>query len=148
NATTQLVGQHDRVLAVARGARVQVAKVTLTGGNAGATDGGGVVNQGVLLLRRSSVSGNQAQGGGGLYNGPTAWLEVITSTISGNVVTGTGGGLLNDGGTVTVSGTEVLSNTAMDGHGGGIYNSGAMTLTHSTFSGNAVTNKLYAAGGG
>jgi CSLREA domain-containing protein len=140
SGTTQLVGHNDRVLAVAAGTRAQVFDVTLTGGTAAAGRGGGVVNLGVLVLRRSTVSGNHAQGGGGVYNGPAAWLGLIASTLSGNVVTGTGGGVLNDGGTVTLSNAAVLSNTASHGNGSGLFSSGTLTVTNSTLSDNSASS--------
>jgi CSLREA domain-containing protein len=138
SATTQLIGHNDRVLVVAAGTRAAVSGVTLSGGNAGTGVGGGVVNLGLLVLSESTLSANTAWSGGGLYNGPSAWLAVVNSTLEGNVVTASGSGLVNDGGSVTLYGTAVMSNTASYGDGGGIYNSGTLTVTNSTVSGNAA----------
>jgi CSLREA domain-containing protein len=139
SATTQLVGQGDRVLVVARGARAVVAGVTLTNGNAGASVGGGVVNLGLLVMSQSAISKNHAQNGGGLYSGPSAWLALVGSSLNGNVVTTSGGGLLNDGGRVTLYNTTVLSNTGKAGNGGGIENGGTLTVSNSTLRGNTLS---------
>jgi hypothetical protein len=138
SGTTQLIGQGDRVLVVARGTRAVVSGVTITGGTAGTSSGGGVANLGVLAVITSTLIGNTAKNGGGLYNGPSAWLALVDSRLDGNVVTVTGGGLVNDGGKVTLSGASVMSNTATYGAGGGIANTGALTVTGSTISGNTA----------
>jgi CSLREA domain-containing protein len=140
SGAAHLLGQGDRVLVVAAGTRAVVSGVTLAGGNAGTSVGGGILNLGVLVLSQSSLSDNMATNGGGLYNGPAAWLAVVASTVQGNVGTTAGGGLANNGGTVTVYRTAVLSNTGGFNvyGGGGIENSGTLTVTNSTLSGNSA----------
>jgi hypothetical protein len=51
-----------------------------------------------------------------------------------------GGGVLNDGGTLTVTNSTFSGNSAPGNAGGGIYNSffGTLTVTNSTFSGNSA----------
>ncbi len=79
-------------------------------------------------------------GGGILNNGGT--LTLTNSTVSGNTAAG-GGGIANEGGTLTLNSSTVSGNTA-NGVGGGIYNSsGTLTLNNSTVNGNSAT-----AGGG
>jgi hypothetical protein len=72
-------------------------------GNPGGTaEGGGIYNNGSLILVRSMVSNNRAEAGdgfsngadggdghgGGIANGTGGLLTVINSTISGNAVQG------------------------------------------------------------
>ncbi len=111
--------------------------------------GGGILNYGTLTLTHSTVSDNQAIGGGsggnlggGIVNGGT--MTMTHSTISGNQATGYGGGVFNAGRLTltdsTVSGNRVGGLGVIGGRsGGGISNTGStatLTLTNSTVSGN------------
>ena len=111
--------------------------------------GGCIFNgAGTLTLVDSWVYSCQGQLGGGILNIGT--LNVINSKISNGVVgtgpnPGVGGGILNFGGTVTLTGSTVVDNFAVFadcyqgnvlrgcGGGGGIYNTsgGVVTLTNS-----------------
>ena len=75
--------------------------------------------------------------GGGILNADTATLTIINSTLSGNTA-GLGGGVFNSG-TLIIINSTCSSNMASEG--GGIYNSGSgmLTITNSTFSGNAAS---------
>jgi hypothetical protein len=69
--------------------------------------------------------------------GQTAGLSGLT------IANGNHGGILNDGGTLTVSGCTISGNSAYEpgtffGAGGGIFNSGTLTLTRSTLTGNTA----------
>ena len=134
-------------------------------------DGGGIYNLGSLTLFHDSISGNSAGAGGGggaipnppIFNPPKA-------AISGDG--GNGGGIYNAGGLI-VSGCTFTANKAGNGgtghdadlypangvagsggnggSGGAIYTaSGSVTITSSTFSGNAAgaAGDAGAAGGG
>jgi len=91
--------------------------------------------------------------GGGLMNNGV--LTVTNSTISGNTVsdpdavTALGGGILNNG-TLTLIGSTVSGNTATGNgpSGGGIFSDGTLTLNDSTISGNSVTGGGSGQGGG
>jgi CSLREA domain-containing protein len=130
--------------------------------NTASMHGGGVANQGTLVLQDTQVSHNQAsQNGGGIANGylmtitraiisdNTAalyaggifaggpWTDVIQdSTIASNTAP-RGAGLYADYDGVDVTGTAIVSNTASV-DGGGVYASANITLTNSTVSGNAA----------
>ncbi|MEH2131166.1 MAG: hypothetical protein V7K86_11120 [Nostoc sp.] len=125
----------------------------------------------VTVINNSTISGNTAQEGGGIYNygilqfssvdaqvlGTIFALSygsliVTSSTISDNHAT-TGGGIYNNG-TLSVSHSNISNNYARD-YGGGIYNSssngngsnnqlGFVTLIYSSISGNTAGQ----AGGG
>ncbi len=102
-------------------------------------DGGGVKNLGTIELIDSTVSGNIAPRGlgGGLHNRSNN-MTVRNSTITGNTAGGGGGGAYNYGGDLTVSSSTVSGNSG--GLGGGLANlSGPMTVTDSTITGNSAT---------
>ena len=125
---------------------VEIAGMTLTGGlatdgspSASESDyGGAILSRENLTLTGSTVSGNSAIFGGGLFNrGGT--LTVIDSEISGNSATFDGGGLWNYSGSLTVSGSTVTGNSAIR-DGGGLFNreGGTLTVAGSTITGNAA----------
>ncbi|MGD2157032.1 MAG: CSLREA domain-containing protein, partial [Anaerolineales bacterium] len=100
-------------------------------GGAGASNtaiyGGGIYNfSGQTTVDSSTVSGNEATYGAGIYSHYVATLTVQNgSTIggagAGNTATSYGGGIYNGSdGTTTVDASTVSANTAT--HGGGIYN--------------------------
>jgi subtilisin family serine protease/6-phosphogluconolactonase (cycloisomerase 2 family) len=87
----------DRAFDVRPGATLTLNDVTVTGGAAGAQDGGGVRNLGALTINRSTIASNTTAGkGGGVYNAGTA-LTIDSSTISSNAAKLDGGGLYNMG---------------------------------------------------
>ncbi|WP_165230645.1 right-handed parallel beta-helix repeat-containing protein [Aquisphaera insulae] len=144
---------------------------TLSGNSA--NNGGGVFNAGTATLTDCTVSGNSASNGGGVFNGGR--LTLVNSTLDGNTggyggglyigngasatltgctVTGNSGGLINLGGTATLTdstisgngrglnngygGTMTLAGCTLSGNFGfALINNGTATLTNSTFSGNA-----------
>lgn len=80
------------------------------------SDGGGIANQGKLIMSNSTVAANTA-----------SW------TSNGTCGLGHGGGVFN-------SGTAIVSNSTLAGNkttsGGGIFNSGTATISNSTLSEN------------
>ena len=101
--------------------------------------GGGIYNQGTLILTDSIVMENFAGGGGGIFNG--AKITIENSLISGNKTGGYGGGIFN-GGVLYADNIVVEDNVA--GSGAGISNWGEAALTATTVSG----NRANATGGG
>ena len=149
--------QQGTVVTVSGGVTVTVTALTITGGQVGATTGGGgILNQGTLTVSNSNISGNVATfAGGGIANEVGGTLTVSNSNISGNasgdtITIGRGGGI-NNGGTLTVMSSTISGNTSgvttRPGNGGGIYNSGTVTLSESTVSGNTVPGSTGDGGG-
>ncbi|WP_146348518.1 beta strand repeat-containing protein [Phaeobacter marinintestinus] len=162
-------GNLSRVFYVTGGTSTLDA-LTITGGNAGAGNGGGIYIQtgatanlinsavtgntayfgggiqnygGALNLTNSTVSGNSADySGGGIFVSFTATAVLNSSTVSGNYANSSGGGVFNNG-TATMTNSTLSGNTAQNVAGGGIENFGAATLTNSTVSGN---NSAYSGG--
>ncbi len=98
--------------------------------------GGGVLNRdGRLTIDGSTISGNTAGSGGGLYCDTD--LAVTTtirgSTISANVATTQGGGVLNVEGRTEIEFSTIATNQAPENYGAGVGNlNGALTQVHSS----------------
>jgi hypothetical protein len=110
---------------------------TITGNSAGSS-GGAVLNEGILNISRSTLSNNSSDYGGAIWNDPTATVNIIDSTLSGNSVDGEAGGggggaIYNYGGLNVTNST--MSNNSAD-YGGGISNEGMVNLVNSTIAGN------------
>lgn len=113
-----------RVFSVAPSARVTLSSLTITEGHA--QQGGGIANQGALVVKGVTLVGNRAgDAGGGIANRGGS-LTVINSTLVDNRAGHTGGGLAADGGTVTVTNCTFSSNVAQQG--GGLFSSGTLLL--------------------
>ena len=110
----------------------------------------GVYNDGgYVTILNSTISGNSAGEGGGIYTGGGKLpgnLTVINSTISGNFASSDGGGIASFFSGLTIVNSTISGNTVGDpdyGDGGGIAaGSGvvppALTITNSTVSGNSA----------
>ncbi|MCL4433930.1 MAG: IPT/TIG domain-containing protein, partial [Actinobacteria bacterium] len=114
------------------------ADSVLNGDNSGTTFTDSV-SFSVTLENLTVTGGNSGGNGGGILNyGGT--MTVTDSTISGNSASD-GGGILNYGGTMTVTDSTISGNSASDGGGGGIYDfGGTMTVADSTISGNSASD--------
>jgi hypothetical protein len=85
-----------------------------------------------LTVRSSTISGNAADTGGGIYNGSAEFggvarngnVRLVSSTITDNTAV-RGGGVYNQG-TLTLESSAITSNTATGGpgSGGGVFNEG------------------------
>jgi hypothetical protein len=114
-----------------------VSASTVSGNSA--AFGGGIYNQGTLTVTDSTLSANAASSnGGGIYNSPGNGFSTVVSasTISGNSATYGGGIYNNNFSSVTVRDSMFTGNSA--DQGGGIYNNAFATLDvrNSTFNGN------------
>lgn len=136
-------GTVDRVFHVFSGITAEISGVTTRNGSA-ASFGGGIFNDGTLVLAESAVSGNMVKEGfgAGIYNGGV--LNITNSTIDNNTIpdvpTCEGGGIYNRGTLTlvnsTVSGNRVGGDREGRGIGGGIRNIGTVILASSTVDGN------------
>jgi hypothetical protein len=131
-----------RIVEVGGGVTAAINGLTITGGNAGASEGGGIRQDSgsTLTLSDVTVSGNRGNYGGGVVVlGST--LNGTNVTVSGNTSTSGGGGIAT-----ILNSTAMLSNVAVNGNtagntGGGFYipDTSAVTLTNATVSTSAVT---------
>jgi hypothetical protein len=121
------------------GYTVVISDVTVRNGNPGAGSlGGGIYNRGTLTLNNSTVSGNTADLGGGIFNISSGTLTLTNSTVGPNNTAIAGGGIRNSG-TLTLTNSTISGNTAPAESGGGISNNGTLTLNSSTISRNTAT---------
>jgi hypothetical protein len=117
-------GERTRVFSISEGATVTFKGISITGGRANGSSGGGIDNKGNLTLIRSFVAGNTANGdGGGIYNHSSAALTVVESNFYCNVV-----------------------QSEQDGRGGAIYNQGTLKVESSLFTCNEVFGERSAGG--
>ncbi|MEM9059090.1 MAG: choice-of-anchor Q domain-containing protein [Pseudomonadota bacterium] len=139
DVTLDAGGTH-RVINITGGAAT-LDSLTITNGDAGAYDGGGisVAAGSTLVLRHSTVSENQAAlFGGGIYNVGNS-LTVYGSTISGNSAQYGGGISTRDAyGQNFITNTTIANNSA-GGRGGGFYSQYTnVAMTNVTLSGNSA----------
>jgi CSLREA domain-containing protein len=134
-----------RIIEVLNG-QLNISGVTLRSGNAGAGELGGAISKstgsGPMTLTGVTVSGNVANGGGGIFtNAPTALTNV---TISGNLAADYGGGLYTGETSVDLNNVTVTANTADSdasgtGNGGGLLVDGVsfpLNLSNTIVAGN------------
>ena len=116
---------------------LKVSNYSTLSGNS-ADSGGGLFNAGAATLQDSTLSGNTATEGGGIDNYVTGTLTVQDSSLSGNTAGDSGGGLYNLC-TATVQQSSLSGNTA-GSDGGGLFNgaSGALAVKDSTVLGNTA----------
>ena len=98
-----------------------------------------------MELRRLTVMAGSASTGGGIVNSGGT-LTITDSTIKGNSAN-RGGGILNESGTLIIANSTISDNSASFGSGGGglVNESGTLTISNSTISGNGT---LFAGNGG
>ena len=124
----------------------------------GAEFGGGILNYGTVVAKRSTIGGtgsgtaNSALDGGGIANSGT--LTLTGCQVLGNGAANDGGGISVSGGQVTLDGTTVAGNTA-EGNGGGVSNAGTLVVRNGSVIGGTTSGTgnhatqgggLYAAG--
>lgn len=84
-------------------------------------DGGAIYSNGKLTLIGSTLDGNTAKNGGGIYNSFNGTIDGSNDTkITNNTALEQGGGIWNKGTVKMVGYFDISGNTA-DGRGGGIY---------------------------
>jgi hypothetical protein len=114
---------NDADTVVRVGATVTIVNLTITGGQAPASDyGGGIANSGTLTLTNSVVRGNRATEGAGIYNSGT-----ITLNGSSNVRRNASGEFFNDG----VATLNDSSSVTLNRLHSALYNAGTLTLNDS-----------------
>ena len=134
----------SRVFLINSGVTVTISGLTISGGNVTTGNlGGGIYNTGAVLnVNNSTISGNSAGFGGGIYT--VGALNINNSTISGNTAsTGLGGGIYVSAGATTIINSTISGNNSTSSGGGIFLNSASVLLSNST-----VTNNTANAGQG
>jgi hypothetical protein len=138
----------DRIFNIGGGATLDLSGVTLRGGGFQNTDpttiftnpfnGGAILNfGGTLKLNNSTVTGNKADNGGGIFIG--AGQGTVTNTIVSNNSTSFDGGGISTlfGGSLTLADSTITNNTAARNAGGlGFAFGGSGTVTNSQMTDN------------
>jgi hypothetical protein len=84
-------------------------------------------------------AGDFWQGGGGIYNGSGATLNLIDSSVTDNHAGWSGGGIYSFFNTTTTITRSTISGNISNDVGGGIRSLSNVTITNSTISGNTST---------
>jgi len=129
-----------------------IGNLTVTGGNAGNSYGGGInINESAALtVSNCNITNNVAGAGGGIFIDEDSTLNLTGSTVSGNTATagfGSGGGIHNEG-ILNVHNSTISGNIKNNdnNNGGGIWTIGATTITNSTITDNQAAGS--GSGGG
>jgi hypothetical protein len=139
----------SRVVEVIPGAEVSMNDLEVADG-VGAPQGGGILNNGTLNLDRVVVRDNTETsagpasfnfGGGGIYNGDGATLNLTDSTVADNgSINQPGGGVYGFfNSTVNITRSTISGNFGGD-VAGGLRTLGNLTVVNSTISGNVSAN--------
>ncbi|MDH3271257.1 MAG: DUF4139 domain-containing protein [Gemmatimonadota bacterium] len=108
----------SRAIRITTGNTVELDGLTITGGNSGGANGGGILTDGDLTIRNSTITGNSTGvDGAGLYMA-TGSLLMENVTVSGNTATSDGGGLDVTDATQLIHVT--VANNSAGNQGGGI----------------------------
>jgi CSLREA domain-containing protein len=111
-----------------------------TSGTAGFGGGGGIDNDGTLIITNSTIAGNSSQlEGGGIFAGGIA-IIINTTFANNNSRADVGGGFASVGGSFTIINSTISGNTASSGGGGIGHRSGTLELQNTIVAGNNNPN--------
>ncbi len=139
--TTIMAVTGQRVITVTAGHNLRLENLTVSGGQAIGSGGGGILAAGGnLQIINCRIVGNSAEWGGGLFQeGGSGHVDVIGSRIERNSSGSQGGGMFVRG-SAALTNTLVLSNTA-GLYGGGLHvDSGPADLNGGLFQNNVALN--------
>jgi hypothetical protein len=89
-------------------------------GNSGeAGDGGGILNKGELEVKKSMITGNRANRGGGIFSSSIPGVGLYESTVDNNNASQQGGGIFSAGRLFVLRST--ISTNVATGNGGGVF---------------------------
>ena len=126
----------DRVFEVHAHATVDLSLMTVANGLE--ERGGGIANDGTMIIANSVFSHNTATSfGGAIYN--LHAMTIAGTTVSQNSAHADGGGIYNYG-TLSITAASVLSSNTATWRGGAIRNQYELTISESTISNNNTTS--------
>ena len=108
---------------------VTASEIVVTNNQCG-KNGGGIYNEGDSVIEDSTIADNVGEGGGGIFatGNPATSLEIKRSTLSGNMAIG-GGAISARVVEVNITNSTVSGNSGSD-VGGGVYANGVVTLVN------------------
>ncbi|MCL4176581.1 MAG: immunoglobulin domain-containing protein, partial [Verrucomicrobia bacterium] len=112
-----------------------VSNCVITGNSA--LDGGGILNMGTLRIEATTISSNTASLGGALQN--LRLSALFNSTLSDNLAL-SGGAVYNRFGTNALTQCTVSGNIAFSGNGGGVFNRAVLEFQACTVAFNTATS--------
>jgi predicted outer membrane repeat protein len=127
-----------------------VARNRTTAPNPGNGEGGGIYNRQALTVIDSSISGNEANTGGGIYTNLISIGEttIVGSAVVGNLAQRQGGGVFARDGSVNLDNSTIDGNVSGD-KGGGLYKTeDPYSLKKLSLNNVTVSNNRAAEGGG
>jgi len=104
--------------------------------------GGAIYNDGILKIKNCTISGNDGDDGGAIFNTADGSAVLTNVTITNNTSVNHGGGAIVNYGALTLQSCTVTGNTSKS-NGGAIWtNAGgsAVTITNTTITNNATSN--------
>lgn len=129
----------------AAGATLSIDSVVIRGSSVTGdnTSGGAIFASASLVVTNSVISGNSASGRNGVGGGiaATRYAAITATTVSDNTASRGGGVSVSSTGTLVVERSTLSSNVAADSFaalGGAIYATGLTEITNSTISGNSA----------
>ena len=129
----------SRVLTIAAGKNVTINNATITRGNSGVEDGGGIFNSGNLTLSGLAIYDNlSSNNGGAIYNDSTGTLTVTNCTLVNNEANDGGGIYASASSTTTLEHCTLTDNVAVNA-GGGLYAGANVSLANSIVSQNTAS---------
>jgi ribosomal protein L24 len=142
----------DRIFDVAKGAKLTLRNVALTGGAPKATESGGAITvQGTLKAKKVSLRKNKVKGdlasGGAIFN-DGGKVTIVKSRLANNTSVRAGGAIEALEGTTVIRGSALARNSTGDepGNGGALHLTGAGVVTITDTK--VVRNEAGAEGGG
>jgi hypothetical protein len=137
-----------RLLHIGPSGRVTLEHLTIHGGAVSPVffnRGGGIFNEGDLLIQDAAVTENEAWLGGGVHNGLAGTLRLVRCAITGNTADFVAGGVTSLGPTF-IDGCLIADNLAESGGGVGFDpNAGKILIRNSIIGGNVA---FFIQGGG
>ncbi len=135
----------NTVLNVNSGVTASISGLTVQHGNyviIGQNGAGGVYSQGALTVTNSSIVNNYTTGSGGGLRNYLGSLTLVGCTVATNTAY-TGGGVFSQGGPLVISGSSIagnalLSNGTLIGGGGVSQYTSTVSISNSTISGNSA----------
>lgn len=115
--------------------------------NTSTTNGGGIYNEGNSTFSATTISGNEAEGGGGFFGTGSNTVNIAGVTLSGNSAVGGGAISGRSGVTINLVNTTISGNTGTD-VGAGLYTNGTANLNFVTIAQNLSGADAAGAGSG